>query len=141
MKRMFLATFVLLSFAMVSAQQDMGSVTGTVRDSSGAVLPGVRVTATELATTVITETTTNAEGLYTLPALKIGLYRVTTELSGFRRAVADAVQISAQSRVRMDFQLELGAMTDEVSVSADAPLLQTETSSLAHVLREDEIKE
>jgi Carboxypeptidase regulatory-like domain/TonB dependent receptor-like, beta-barrel len=141
MKRVWLPAFVLMSLATASAQQDMGSVTGTVRDSSDAVLPGVRVMATELATGVITETTTNAEGLYTLPALKIGHYRVAAELSGFKRAVADSVQISAQSRVRVDLQLELGAMTEEVSVKADAPLLQTETSLLARVLREDEIKE
>jgi hypothetical protein len=141
MKRVLLPAFVLMSLATASAQQDMGSVTGSVRDSSDAVLPGVRVMATELATGVITETTTNAEGLYTLPALKIGHYRVAAELSGFKRAVADSVQISAQSRVRVDLQLELGAMTEEVSVKADAPLLQTETSLLARVLREDEIKE
>lgn len=141
MRRLFLAAFLLTGSATASAQQDMGSVTGTVRDASGAVLPGVRVMATELATRVITETTTNAEGLYTLPALKIGHYRVTAELSGFKRAVADSVEVSAQSRVRVDLHLELGAMTEEVSVSADAPMLQTETSSLAHVLREDEIKE
>jgi hypothetical protein len=141
MKRVWLPAFVLMSLVTASAQQDMGSVTGTVRDTSGAVLPGVRVIATELATSVLTETTTNAEGLYTLPALKIGHYRVAAELSGFKRAVADSVQISAQSRVRVDLQLELGAMTEEVSVKADAPLLQTETSLLARVLREDEIKE
>ncbi len=141
MKRVLLPAFVFMSVATASAQQDMGSVTGTVRDASGGVLPGVRVMAAELATRVITETTTDAEGLYTLPALKIGHYSVTAELSGFKRAVADAVQISAQSRVRVDLELQLGAMTEEVSVRADAPLLQTETSSLAHVLREDEIKE
>jgi hypothetical protein len=141
MKRVLLPAFVLLTFATASAQQDMGAVTGTIRDASGGVLLGVRVMATELATGVITETTTNADGLYTLPALKIGHYRVTAELSGFKRAVADSVQLSAQSRVRVDLQLDLGAMTEEVSVRADAPLLQTETSSLAHVLREDEIKE
>ena len=141
MRLAFLPVFVLMSFATASAQQDMGAVTGTVRDTSGAVLPGVRVTATELATGVTTATTTDADGLYTLPALKIGQYRVSAELSGFRRAVADPLQISAQSRVRVDLRLELGVMTEDVLVTASAPLLQTETSSLAHVLREDEIKE
>lgn len=141
MTKIVLPAFVLMSCSMAWAQQDMGSVTGTVRDPTGAILPGVRVTATETATGTTTETTTNAEGLYTLPALKIGAYRVAAELGGFKRAVADAVQISAQSRVRVDLQLELGAMTEEVAVRADAPLLQTETSSLAHVLREEEIKE
>jgi hypothetical protein len=141
MKRVFLSAFVLMSFATASGQQDMGAVTGTVRDTSGAVLPGVRVTATELATGVTTVTTTDADGLYTLPALKIGQYRVSAELSGFKRALSDALQISAQSRVRVDLRLELGVMTEDVLVTAGAPLLQTETSSLAHVLREDEIKE
>jgi hypothetical protein len=141
MTRVLLPAFVLLSLATASAQQDMGSVTGTVHDGSGAVLPGVRVTVTELATGVSTETTTNAEGLYTLPALKIGRYRVTAELPAFKRAVVDSVQVSAQSRVRVDLRLELGTMSEEVSVRGDAPLLQTETSSLAHVLGENEIKE
>ena len=143
MKRIgvFVAAFVLMPFAAASAQQDMGAVTGTVRDASGAVLPGVRVVAIELATGVVTETTTDAEGLYTLPALKIGRYRVSAELSGFKRAVGDSVQLSAQSRVRIDLQLELGAITEEVSVRAEAPLLQTETSSLAHVIHEEQIRE
>ncbi len=141
MTRAFLAACVLMGSTAAFAQQDMGSVMGTVRDTSGAVLPGVQVVATELATGIAAGTTTNAEGLYTLPALKIGRYRVTAELSGFKRAVADSVDVSAQSRVRVDLHLELGAMAEEVLVHADAPLLQTETSSLAHVLREQEIKE
>ena len=135
------AAAILLSCGNASAQQDMGAIAGVVRDSTGGVLPGVRVTATALDTTITSETTTSAEGLYTLPALKIGRYRVAAELSGFKRAVADAVEINAQSRVRVDLQLELGAMTEDVSVKAEAPLLQTETSSLAHVIREEEIKE
>ena len=135
------AAAILLSCGSASAQQDMGAIAGVVRDSTGGVLPGVRVTATALDTTITSETTTSAEGLYTLPALKIGRYRVAAELSGFKRAVADAVEINAQSRVRVDLQLELGAMTEDVSVKAEAPLLQTETSSLAHVIREEEIKE
>ena len=123
------------------AQQDQGVITGRVTDASGAVLPGATLTIVAIGTGVTTQSVTNSEGLYTLPGLKIGSYRVTAELTGFKRSIREPVLIHAQSRVRLDFELELGSMTEEVAVVASVPLLETETSSLSHVIKEEEIRE
>lgn len=123
------------------AQQDQGVITGQVTDASGAVLPGATVIVEAIDTGVSAESITDSNGLYTLPALKIGSYRVSAELTGFKRSVREPVVVHAQSRVRADLQLELGSMTEEVAVVATTPLLETETSSLAHVIKEEEIRE
>jgi len=123
------------------AQQDQGVITGRVTDASGAVLPGVTVVATRVATGVASQALTNADGLYTIPALPVGSYRVVAELAGFKRTAREAIDVHAQARVRVDFQLELGAIEENVTVVGASPLLQTETSSLSHVLKEAEIRE
>jgi hypothetical protein len=136
---LLLACAVLPGAAL--AQQDQGVVTGRVTDASGAVLPGATVTIEAIETGVTTHAVTNGDGLYTLPGLKIGSYRMTAELTGFKRSIREPILIHAQSRIRADFQLELGSMTEEVAVVASVPLLETETSSLSHVIKEDEIRE
>jgi len=134
-----------LAFAVlpgaVLAQQDQGVITGRVTDASGAVLPGATVTGEAIDTGVTTRVVTDGGGLFTLPGLKIGSYRVTAELTGFKRSVRDGVAIHAQSRVRADFELGVGSVTEEVVVVATAPLLETGTSALAHVIKEEEIRE
>src|ERR687897_1295456 len=115
------------------AQQDQGVITGRVTDASGAVLPGATIAIEAIDTGVTAQSVTNSEGLYTLPGLKIGSYRITAELTGFKRSIREPIVIHAQSRIRVDFQLELGSMTEEVAVVASVPLLETETSSLSHV--------
>lgn len=127
--------------AAALAQQDQGLITGRVTDASGAVLPGATVTIEAIDTGVTSQSVTDGDGLYTRPGLTIGSYRVTAELTGFKRSFRERIMIHAQSRVRADFELELGNVTEEVAVVATAPLLETETSSLAHVIKEDEIRE
>jgi hypothetical protein len=140
MRRVFLVAFLLVP-AVALGQQDMGVITGIVTDASGAVLPGVTVTAREQETGVAISTTTNATGLYVITALKIGTYAVEAELPGFKKTIARNVALHAGDRARVDFALELGAVLEEVTVVSEAPLLKTESSSLTHVLRDDEIRE
>ncbi|MBI1897587.1 MAG: carboxypeptidase regulatory-like domain-containing protein [Acidobacteria bacterium] len=123
------------------AQQDMGVITGIVTDSTGAVVPGARVTATDLATGESRNLLSNAEGAYTIGPMRIGTYEVAVEREGFRRAVRTNLELHAQDRLRADFQLQVGQVSDVLTVSAEAPLLQSETSSLAHVVGEREIRE
>lgn len=130
-----------LAPALSLAQQDQGVITGRVIDASGAVLPGVTVVATRVATGVASQAATAANGFYTIPALPVGSYRVVAELAGFKRTLREAIDVHAQTRARVDFQLELGALEESVTVIGAAPLLQSETSSLTHVLKEAEIRE
>src|SRR6266550_1348171 len=123
------------------AQQDQGTIAGLVTDVTGAVIPGVTVTVSAPETGVSVQTVTNSEGLYTVAALLIGRYRIIAELTGFKRDVSDIVDVHAQSRVRVDFTLELGSLDEEVVVSGSAPLLEKESSSLAHVIQEEQIRD
>jgi len=140
-QRLLIALGCALAPELSLAQQDQGVITGRVTDASGAVLPGVTIVATRVATGVVSQAVTTAEGLYTIPALPIGTYRVVAEVPGFKRTARESIDVHAQIRVRVDFQLELGTLEENVTVIAAVPLLQSETSSLSHVLREAEIRE
>jgi hypothetical protein len=120
------------------AQQDQGMVAGRVTDPSGGVVRGAVVTATS-TNGATTETSTNAEGHYLLAPLVIGRYQVTVEVPAFKRAVSEPIEIHAGARVRVDIQLELGPLTETISVRTRAPLLQTDTSSLTHVIGAEQI--
>jgi hypothetical protein len=91
----------------VFAQSDSGSVTGTVTDPTGAVVPNAKVTATNLATGEVRETTTSDQGTYTLPELKAAPYRITAEAPGFKTTAMDSVQVAGQVVRRADFLLEI----------------------------------
>ncbi|MDZ4797746.1 MAG: carboxypeptidase regulatory-like domain-containing protein [Bryobacteraceae bacterium] len=138
MKRVLL---LLASFAAAAiAQQDMGVITGVITDSSGASIPGARVTATQQNTGEKRELASSETGTYTIGPIRIGTWDVTVEKDGFRRAIWTGIELHAQDRVRADLQLQVGQTSDTISVTAEAPLLQAETSSLAHVVQEREIK-
>jgi hypothetical protein len=122
-----------LTAGTVVSQQDQGTVAGRVTDASGGVLPGATVTARS-ADGAAVHTSTNAEGHYVLAPLVIGRYEVTIEAPGFKRAVSEWIDIHAGARARLDVRLELGPITDAVSVRPPAPLLQTDTSSLTHTI-------
>lgn len=133
MRRIDLATCVLLTLACawagpVLAQSDRGSLTGRITDGTGGILPGVTVTATNQNTSEVREVTTNEEGLYTLAELKAAPYRVRAELPGFRvKEVAD-VRIAVQIVRTLDIILDLGDMTEVVTVASRAPVIQTQSA-------------
>jgi hypothetical protein len=112
-----------LSIAVpASAQLDRGQITGTIKDQSGAVVPGATVIATDLQTQAVRTTTTDGSGFYTFPNLAPGRYTVSAELQGFRKVVNENVQLDALAVVNLDFMLQAGALTESVTVSATAPL-------------------
>ena len=113
-------------------------VAGRVSDVSGGVIPGAVVTAIP-ANGTPAHTSTNAEGHYVLGPLVIGRYRIRIEAAGFKQAVSEPIEIPTGSRVRLDVQLELGSVTDTISVRPVAPLLQTDTSSLTHTISAEPI--
>jgi len=115
----------------VCAQLDRGSLTGEVKDPSGAAVSGAKVTATQLSTNSVSSTTTTESGDYTLPALLIGTYRVTVESAGFKRSVNSKVEVTSGSTLRLDFKVELGMVNESVQVSAQASSLETETTRVA----------
>jgi len=145
--RAFLATLMALFLVLVSgltpaaAQTDTGAIVGSVSDSSGGVLPGVTVTATQDASGTVSTTVTNANGQFIFPSLRVGVYTVAAELQGFKRAVQAQVRLSVQDRREVNFTLEVGALTEQVVVTGAAPLLQTQTADIGVVVDERQVND
>jgi hypothetical protein len=139
------ATFLILLLAWAApalAQSDRGTITGTVTDPSGAVVPNAKVTATNLDTNETREAVTSGEGSYTLPELKAGPYRVSVETQGFKTATIENVQVAVQVTRTVDAQLEIGAVGDVVTVTSEtAPAIQTETAVRQTNVTERQVKE
>ncbi|MBM3757723.1 MAG: TonB-dependent receptor, partial [Acidobacteria bacterium] len=130
-KLSFIFALLAASLATLSAQQDRGSLTGAVKDPSGAAVVGAKVTATHIDTNTSLATATTETGDYTLSALNIGNYRVEVEAPGFKRAVRSSVIVSSGSTLRLDFSVEIGAVSESVQVAAQASALETENTRVA----------
>lgn len=136
-----LALIMMLSAAAAAAQTDTAAIVGTVRDQSGAVLPGVTVTATQAATGVGVSDVTNGAGQFAFPSLKIGTYEVAAELAGFRRAVRSDVTLNVQDRAAVEFTLSVGQLTEEIVVSGRPELLQTTSANIGHTVDERQLRD
>ncbi len=122
---------VLLGFsAPVMGQAVNATLLGTVTDTSGAVVTGAKVTATEMKTGVSRSTTTNDSGNYAFADLPPGQYEVTTEKQGFKKAVRSGVDVVVNTDTRVNLALEPGAISDSVVVSAETPILQTDRADV-----------
>jgi hypothetical protein len=120
--------------------QTFGEITGEIRDSSGAVLPGVTVTAQNQSTNAVRTVTSNVAGVYSFPALPPGTYTLKVELPGFHTATR-AVTLQVQQTARLDFALELGELTETVAVMGFTPLLTTESATIGTVIENKRIVE
>jgi outer membrane receptor protein involved in Fe transport len=118
----------------VNAQVDTATIVGTVQDSSGAVVPGAAVTATEVNTNIKTSTHADASGNYAITPLKVGNYSVSVEAQGFKKETRGGVVLQVQDRLRVDFTLQVGSLAEAVNIEAEIPVVQTETSSLGDVV-------
>src|SRR6516162_2495185 len=129
-----LRILLCLLFASLSlfAQSDRGTITGTVSDTTGALIPGVSVVATNVENSARYQTATTETGNYTLAQLPSGLYQLSAELPGFKKYVRQGITVLVAQTLRLDVALQVGAATDEVTVNADAPLLRTESSEVSH---------
>ncbi len=111
---------------LASYGQTLGDLSGEARDSSGAVVPGVRITLTNVATNASRQTLTNEAGLYNFPAVQPGIYTLRAEKEGFRTFVRTGIEVQVQLSARVDIDLQVGAVTETVEVRAESGLLQTE---------------
>jgi hypothetical protein len=138
--RISLLLLIAWALAPAAAAQDFrGSVTGRVLDQSAAALPGVSVTATNVATNVTSTTTTNAEGGYTILYLPAGIYRVSAELAGFKTLNRENIEVRVGDRLTLDLSLEVGQIEEVVSVTAESPLLELGSASAGQVIDERRI--
>nr|MBA3271685.1 TonB-dependent receptor [Acidobacteriota bacterium] len=131
-----LMTFALILWCTAPsfAQFETATVVGTVRDSSGAVVPDAKVTLTNRDTGVSAERMSDANGNFEFFTVRIGSYLVSTEKTGFSVAVVDDLQVTVGARQRVDLSMQVGQLTESVEVSARAVLLQTDSSDRCQVI-------
>lgn len=114
--------------------QSRGTILGTVRDTSGAVVPRARITITDVNTNRSRVVISDDRGDYVAPDLPIGIYNIAVEHTGFDRVVAKAIQLQVEQQARMDFRLAIGSVTEEVTVVGGAVLLNTDDSRLGGII-------
>src|SRR5438552_2138202 len=129
-----LALLYLIGSAALFAQGVTGSFTGTVKDSSGAVVPNASVKVRSADSGREWQNTGNESGIYYVPALPPGQYTLAVEVPGFKRLVTNAITLEVNQTARVDLALEVGAVAETLEVKDVAPLLQTENTQLGHVV-------
>ena len=123
------------------AQAVTGTLLGNVTDSSGGAIPGATVVATETRTNISRTATTNDAGYYILSSLQNGTYSVDAELQGFKKTVRQNVTVDVNTTIRVDLKLEVGQMTEAVTVSAETPVLQTDRTDTGRILESKMVSE
>jgi hypothetical protein len=135
-----LLCLLFLPASAAFAQFDTATVVGTVRDTSGAVVPGAKVTLTNAATGISTVKTTGDDGAFEFSAVRPGAYLVTSEKTGFSMALMDNVQVQVGARLRTDLQMAIGQVTEKVEVTASSPLIETDSSQRGQVISGDQTR-
>jgi Carboxypeptidase regulatory-like domain len=142
--RQSLAVWVLSLFfvcGVAFGQRDLGTVSGTVTDPQGSAIPNAKVTLTNSATGVVTNTQTNEAGTYTVPALPPGTYLIDVEASGFQKAEQKDILVNPGQPIAVNIALQVGNASQTVEVTAAAPLLETETPAIGANLNSAQVSE
>jgi hypothetical protein len=116
------------------AQEFRASITGAVTDPSGSPVPGAKVAITSVERNTTENVETNEAGRYLVQFLMPGRYTVAVEKEGFRKSVREGISVSSNDRLNLDVRLEIGAVAESVTVSAEAPMLQTESATRASLV-------
>ncbi|MBM3763678.1 MAG: hypothetical protein FJW36_26035 [Acidobacteria bacterium] len=133
--RFLLSSLVLaLAACSLSAQTATGIIVGTVTDPSGAAVPNAAITITNLGTNETAKAISSNEGNYVAPALKIGTYRLEVTSSGFKKFQQEGIVLQVNQQARVDIKLSVGDVAESVSITADASLLETTSSSIGKVV-------
>ncbi|MDQ1468805.1 MAG: hypothetical protein QOJ99_285 [Bryobacterales bacterium] len=147
MKPQVFRSAVICAFAVLfstfpmclQAQTATGSISGVVRDPASAAVPHARVTLTNLATNETRQATTENSGSYSFPLLSPANYRIEGEATGFKRFIRDNVKLDVALALTVDLSMEIGASSESVTVTAEAPVLEEESASLAHIIENERI--
>lgn len=135
------AILFLLCGCLTFAQEARSTISGGVFDPSGAPIPGVKITAKEVRTGVLTSTTSDATGAYNLPFLPPGQYKVSAAASGFKEYVRDGITLSASDHPVIDMNLQMGSASETVTVEANSPLLDTADSAIAQSISTKQVED
>jgi len=127
---LFVTVMIVLAATGAAAQANRASITGTVTDTSGAIVPGVEVSATNTGTNVPTKTVSNQDGIYVIPNLFPGQYSVEFRRDGFEIQRHPSVTLESTQVARIDASLKVGAISQSVTVTTDAPVIELENASV-----------
>jgi hypothetical protein len=130
---------LLMTLALAFAQNDRGTITGTITDPTGAVIPGAALHARDVDTGAEYDTVTTATGNYSLVDLLAGTYDLTVSAAGFEKYIQHGIGVEVVQVLRVDIVLKVGAATESVTVNADAALLRTENAEINHNLSTDRV--
>src|SRR5438132_7370558 len=142
-RQIFWKFFLCLSLlsGMAAAQVTTGSISGTVKDSGGAVLPGVSIKLTNTDTGLTRIVIADELGRYNAVQLPLGAYEITAELPGFQMAVRRGVTLTIGREAVVDFSLQVGSVAQEVTVNAEAGLVSTTNANLSYLVDDKKSRE
>ena len=136
-----IAALALLFSSSNLFAQGLATISGAATDAQGAAITGASVTAVDAATGVRTAVKTNDSGFYSIPNLPVGSYTVTVEHAGFRRYVHEKVNLSTGEVLGLDVRLEVGAVSETLNVTAEAPLVESRTSDVTQLIESKSISD
>ncbi|MBL8175775.1 MAG: TonB-dependent receptor [Bryobacterales bacterium] len=134
-------TLFVLAVVCLNAQEVRATISGTISDPNGAVIPGAKISVRNLATGAASDAVTNETGLFVAPFLPIGRYQVSASAQGFKTAVRQDVELRVGDRVRLDFTLEIGGVSEQITITGEAPLLDTATASNGQVIDSAKVRD
>src|SRR6058998_2197931 len=138
-RRAWIVVLVSLLFITPGIAQTTATISGSVRDGTGALIPGASVTAKNVETGITRTTTTDEQGRYQLLNLNVGRYEIDVSLSGFQTAVRSGIVLAVGDRTVVNFTLQVGQVAEKVEVTAQAPLVDTTTSSVGGIIETSQI--
>src|SRR5450755_1676832 len=131
MRASFVSICLLLSSVVLFGQSDRGTITGTVADPAGAVVPSAPIEAKNTETGAVFQAASSDTGNFTLPQLPAGVYEISVAVTGFKKYVRQNLTVGVAQTVRVDIALEVGSATDSVTVSEQSSLLKTESGEMS----------
>src|SRR5438876_10832053 len=136
-----IVALIALGTCLSLAQTSTATILGTVKDASGALVPGVSITVKHNESGLTRTVVSGEQGSYTLPLLPVGAYEITTMMPGFKQVVRSGINLVVGQEAVVDLTLEVGATVEQVTVNEEAPLVNTTTASTSGVITEQQVKE
>src|SRR5712692_10498467 len=130
-----------LGTGLVFGQGSTGAITGTVKDMSGAAVEGAAITVKHIETGLTRTAAADSSGNYSVPSLPVGQYEVTAERMGFRREVRNGINLAVAQQAVVNMTLQVGSIDQQVTVTGDAPLVNTTLASTSGLITESQVKD
>src|SRR5215471_7237214 len=136
-----IVALIALGTCLTFAQTSTATILSSVKDASGALVPGVSITIKHTESGLTRSVVSGERGGYNVPLLPVGAYEITTTMPGFKQAVRTGINLVVGQEAVVDLTLEVGANSEQVTVTEEAPLVNTTTSSTSGLITEQQVKE